>query len=331
MKRSNAIFVTLVLLFTMIFTVPTYAQNPIRLNVNGVFYDEYRPVIKNGSTLVPLAFIAQRLNLQVNWNQKEKKITIQGDKPISLFIGKNIAYIGTKTKILSVPPQVIQGKTYVPVAFIADLFHIPVNWDGKNKIVTIGQQNTPSNDTTENYEERIKGNLSSKVIMYPQQNTQSSDVEVDLFHKHGKATLEVGKVMNSVDVALYWYSINTNLELGFDHVDFYQNGVLAPNATLQAATVDLDKDGKDEIIVAVHDGVVDGVFSVLQPFNSLNVGDGVVVDTLYNKVLGTEYFQRDIIVEKNGHIITPIGSQGLFSEYVLQNGKLVEIPSYSTK
>ena len=77
--------------------------------------------------------------------------------------------------------------------------------------------------------------------MYPQQNTQSSDVEVDLFHKYGKATLEVAKVMDSVDIALYWYSINTNLELGFDHVDFYQNGVLSPNATLQAATVDLDK------------------------------------------------------------------------------------------
>jgi hypothetical protein len=101
--------------------------------------------------------------------------------------------------------------------------------------------------------------------------------------------------------------------------------------TLQAATVDLDKDGKDEIIVAIHDGVIDGVFSVLQPFNSLNVGDGVVVDALYNKVLGTEYFQRDIIVKKNGHIITPIGSQGLFSEYVLQNGKLVEVPTYITK
>lgn len=331
MKKINTIFVTLVLLFSMIFTVPTYAQSPVRLNVNRVFCEEYRPVIKNGTTLVPLAFIAQKLNLQVNWNQKQKKVTIQGDKQISLFIGETTAYIGTKTKNMPVSPQIIQGKTYVPVAFIADLFHIPVNWDGKNKIVTIGQQNTPSNDTTENYEERIKGNLSSKVIMYPQQNTQSSDVEVDLFHKHGKATLEVGKVMNSVDVALYWYSINTNLELGFDHVDFYQNGVLAPNATLQAATVDLDKDGKDEIIVAVHDGVIDGVFSVLQPFNSLNVGDGVVIDTLYNKVLGTEYFQRDIIVEKNGHIITPIGSQGLFSEYVLQNGKLVEVPTYITK
>ena len=154
----------------MIFTVPTYAQTPIRLNINGVFYDEYRPVIKNGSTLVPLAFIAQRLNLQVNWNQKEKKITIPGDKPISLFIGKTTAYIGTQTKIMPVSPQIIQGKTYVPVAFIADLFRIPVNWDGKNKIVTIGQQNTSSNDTTENYEERIKENLSSKVIMYPLQH-----------------------------------------------------------------------------------------------------------------------------------------------------------------
>lgn len=325
MKKINVICVVSVLLLSIILATPAYAQSPIRLNVNGVFYDEYQPVVKNGSTLVPLAFVAQKLNLKVNWSPKEKKVTIHGDKQISLFIGKTTAYIRKEIKHMPVSPQIIQGKTYVPVAFIADLFHIPVNWDGKNKIVMIGEKNIPSNGTTQNFKAGIEGSLNSKVIMYPQKNGIPDNVEVDLFHKNGKATLQLEKLMDSVEVTLYWYSINTSLDLGFEDADYYKNGVLAPNATLQAATADLDKDGKDEIIVAVHDGVIDGTFSVLEPFNSLDVGDGVVVDTLYNKVLGTQYFQSKIIVEQNGHIIVPIGSQGIFSEYALQNGKLIEV------
>src|SRR3712207_4356343 len=110
MKKINVICVVSVLLLSIILATPAYAQSPIRLNVNGVFYDEYQPVVKNGSTLVPLAFVAQKLNLKVNWSPKEKKVTIHGDKQISLFIGKTTAYIGKEIKHMPISPQIIQGK-----------------------------------------------------------------------------------------------------------------------------------------------------------------------------------------------------------------------------
>lgn len=58
---------------------------------------------------------------------------------IILPIGSKTAKINGKTISLDVPAQIINGRTMVPLRFIADAFSTEIQWDQANKIVYIRQ------------------------------------------------------------------------------------------------------------------------------------------------------------------------------------------------
>lgn len=58
---------------------------------------------------------------------------------IILPIGSKTAKINGKTISLDVPAQIINGRTMVPLRFIADAFSSEIQWDQANKIVYIRQ------------------------------------------------------------------------------------------------------------------------------------------------------------------------------------------------
>jgi len=71
-------------------------------------------------------------------------ISINGDirsedvkKVIKLQIGNKIAYVDGNELTLDVPPQIINGRTMVPVRFISEGLGAEVGWDGATKTVTI--------------------------------------------------------------------------------------------------------------------------------------------------------------------------------------------------
>lgn len=58
-------------------------------------------------------------------------------KIIKLQIGNKIAYVDGNELTLDVPPQIINGRTMVPVRFISEGLGAEVGWDGATKTVTI--------------------------------------------------------------------------------------------------------------------------------------------------------------------------------------------------
>lgn len=112
--------------------------------VNGKFIvTDAAPVIKNSRTLVPIRFVSDAFGASVEWNDKEKKVTITlNDHQIILYIGKPTAYVdGVAMQIdpanRKVVPEIIGSRTYVPVRFISESFKATVSWDDVNKVVTI--------------------------------------------------------------------------------------------------------------------------------------------------------------------------------------------------
>ena len=100
---------------------------------------EAAPVIEQGVTLVPLRFIAEAFDSEVNWNGALQIITIVNKTHnIQLQINSKLVFIDNqKGKDLDVAPKIINGRTFVPIRFISEAFGATVDWDNNTKTVTI--------------------------------------------------------------------------------------------------------------------------------------------------------------------------------------------------
>lgn len=102
----------------------------VNVDNEAVIYDA-APVIRNDRTLVPIRIITEALGGKVDWNGAAKEVTLSiNDKEIKMTIGKTLEKYG-------VAPVIIDGRTFVPVRFVADELGANVAWDDATKTVTI--------------------------------------------------------------------------------------------------------------------------------------------------------------------------------------------------
>jgi len=98
------------------------------------------PFIKNGRTLVPIRFIAEAFGARVEWDGSTKTVRIYLDSKgvkIILQIDNKIAVVNDKKITLDVSPTIKDGRTFVPIRFIAESFGAEVQWDSKEQKITI--------------------------------------------------------------------------------------------------------------------------------------------------------------------------------------------------
>lgn len=116
--------------------------NPI-MEVNGVQaeIDEGRgtkPVVIAGRTLVPIRAIVEAFDGTVGWDGTTQTVSLSmnGDQ-IQLVINSKTAYLNRKSETLDVAPTIINGRTMLPIRFVAEGFNLGVAWDGTEKVVTV--------------------------------------------------------------------------------------------------------------------------------------------------------------------------------------------------
>lgn len=150
---------------------------------------DVHPFVESGRTYVPIRFIAEELGYEVTWNGADKIVTIvQAEKSISLKIDSETAYVNDGSKVtLDTPAKLHQGRTFVPLRAIAELFGEEVEYDTATKVATIGD----AFDATEYYPLKYylkndvfitnsKVNFVDYIVRYSNGNVQnlSSDAEV---------------------------------------------------------------------------------------------------------------------------------------------------------
>lgn len=114
-------------------------NNECSVVVNGksIMFDQ-PPIIVDGRTLVPIRAVIEEMGGNVDWDASTKTVTLSlGTNIIKLTIGSATAYLNDVAETLDVAPQIINGRTLLPIRFIAEGFDFDVNWDGDNKIVNI--------------------------------------------------------------------------------------------------------------------------------------------------------------------------------------------------
>ena len=96
------------------------------------------PVIQNGRTLVPMRAIFEALGADVEWNGETKTITAtNSDVTIKMQIGNNtLTKNGVRTQ-MDVCPQLVDGRTMVPVRAVSDSFNVTVDWDSYTQTVSL--------------------------------------------------------------------------------------------------------------------------------------------------------------------------------------------------
>ena len=101
------------------------------------------PIIIEGRTLLPIRWVAEPLGADVSWDGTERKVTvILNDTIIELWIGRNIAKVNGYYKLIDpdnpkVVPLILNGRTMLPVRFVAESLGCKVDWNSINQIVTI--------------------------------------------------------------------------------------------------------------------------------------------------------------------------------------------------
>jgi len=113
----------------------------IRVNIDGrqIVFD-VNPLIVDGRTLVPMRRIFETFGLSVDWDNVTR--SAQGTSSnisIKFTIGSNKALINNQEKTLDVPASIINGRTMIPLRFLAENMDYNVIWVGPSNLILISQ------------------------------------------------------------------------------------------------------------------------------------------------------------------------------------------------
>lgn len=114
-------------------------SSAVILTVNGVkqAYDP-APTIVNGRTMVPLRALFESLGAKVDWDNNTRTIKAsKGNIKIQLQVDSKTALINGKTIQLEVEPQIVNGRTMIPLRFVSESFGAQVSWDGRTRTVSV--------------------------------------------------------------------------------------------------------------------------------------------------------------------------------------------------
>ncbi len=120
------------------------------------------PFIKNGRTFVAFRFIGENIGSIVNFkvNETTKQLEwvsyLMNLKSIFLFFGKKEGFVNGKVILIDSPPEIINGRTVVPLRFVSENLNCLVKWFPENKTILItslkyAEELLSSVDTVKNF------------------------------------------------------------------------------------------------------------------------------------------------------------------------------------
>ena len=112
---------------------------PISIMIdNKPLYTDVPPVLLNGRTMVPLRAIFEALGMVVEYDASTGAITgTKGASTIQLVVNSSQSIVNGQTVPLDVPATVMDGRTLVPVRFIAESTGQSVGWEARTRTVDI--------------------------------------------------------------------------------------------------------------------------------------------------------------------------------------------------
>lgn len=144
MKKILSVILTCCLLVTSLAGVTALADDrpdtDIAVNLNGEYmnFDDVDPIIVNGRTMVPFRAVFEALGCEVSWNEQTRTATGTRDgEVIKLPVGNQLAKVNGDAVYLDQPAVIADGRTLVPLRFVAESLGAQVSWDDGTRTVYI--------------------------------------------------------------------------------------------------------------------------------------------------------------------------------------------------
>lgn len=110
---------------------------------------DVQPEIVDDRVMVPMRTIFETFGAKVKWDSDTQTITAKKkSKTIQMTIGSSDMTKNDETYSFDVSPIIEDGRTLVPIRAISDMLGLDVEWNEKNKTVTI---TTPQDDEDESW------------------------------------------------------------------------------------------------------------------------------------------------------------------------------------
>jgi len=100
------------------------------------------PMIRNARTLLPIRALIEQLGGSVTWNAATKTATVKlGDHTVVLTVDRNIALVNGRSVAIDagnpkVVPEIISGRTYLPLRFVAENLGLDLAWDAASQTIS---------------------------------------------------------------------------------------------------------------------------------------------------------------------------------------------------
>ena len=156
LKRVGAALITLMAL-TAALTVSALAAEPdgISVQINGkpLAFTDAAPEITSDRTFLPFRAVLEAIGAEVGYDAETSTVSAKRDGvDLAMVLGQNTAAVTedgqTRTVEMDVTPYVKNGRTYVPVRFVAEAFGCNVGWDGDTRTVIIADVDALLGDAT---------------------------------------------------------------------------------------------------------------------------------------------------------------------------------------
>jgi len=136
---KNVLIATFLIISLFLLLFPAYISHAqglaeqlfITLKINGTpIFTDINPYIKQNRTFVPVRFIAEALNMNVDWDAEEKKITLyDDDHTIQMWIDSNKLIVNDEEILMDVNVEGINGRAMAPIRYLAEIKDFEVKWD----------------------------------------------------------------------------------------------------------------------------------------------------------------------------------------------------------
>ena len=194
MKKLVAFIAAVSLAVSLLAAVSVHADDDITVLLDGapISFD-VAPQIVDGRTLVPFRAIFEALGYEVFWDQDTQKVS--GMKPVDksdynylvMHVGSTEATIanlfdsnmetGQKTITLDVAPQIVEGRTLVPVRAVGEMSGYTVDWINETRTVTIVSPEEES-ETADIPETTDAPKATAKPVATSAPNTAAADLPI---------------------------------------------------------------------------------------------------------------------------------------------------------
>ncbi len=107
--------------------------------INGKHFQTEEPFYNAHWRIVaPMRELFEELGADVTWDESTRTVVAKAKgKRIDIEIDSKLTKVDGKVVDLSVEPQIINSRTYVPLRFVAESFDYEVDWNGKDDVVSI--------------------------------------------------------------------------------------------------------------------------------------------------------------------------------------------------